>query len=412
MKRLLSSTDEDFNNEVEALKLVRKLRHPHLVKLLGTFKYRDSYYLIFRWAVDDLKTFWQNSPFPNPDATRSTWTLQQCLGIAKGLQLIHRGRFLPGRSILRGRHGDIKPANILRYAPRAGSQDTELGVLKISDFGLTRFHHNHSHQREYTNGPLATRTYRAPEGDLKHTISDSWDLWSLGCLYLEFITWLLQGWDGVTTFSEERKREDQSHYWEVYEDKFFNLTKAKVFGACVKDSVTRVRYCLKSKCDGRLRLKQHIRALHNHPECTDLIHDFLDVISEDLIRIRCDERAKCYEVVRKLEAMKENVLEDEAYYTKGQGRFVTRGTYESDKSCNPTVGLSNPGHAYHHEGGYDDAGKSSKTPGLASESGGEDNSLVRIKNQHSKRRHLSGLLNFLKSCFQSGTRDLGGNANR
>ncbi|KAI0436133.1 kinase-like protein [Xylaria telfairii] len=383
VKRLLNSTDEDFKKEVEALKLVRKLGHPHLIELLATFKYRQFYYLIFRWADDDLMTFWRNNPSPNPVSDTSTWTLQQCLGIAKGLQLIHNGHCSPpGRPKLKGRHGDIKPANILRYAPRAGSQDPKGGVLKIGDFGLSRFHQNNSYRRHYTNGFLATRTYRAPEGDLGGEISYLWDLWPLGCLYLEFLTWLLQGWDAVVAFSEERRLEDQSRYAGVNEDKFFNLNGMKSFGACRKDSVTK-----------------RINTLHNHLECTDLIHDFLDVISQDLIRVRYGRRAKCDRIVQRLEAMVQECSKNNAYYSKPRQRFTTRPTCESDKICNLGTTVPNVGHKYHLEDTYREATRSSKPPKLDSESGGEENSLMQIKNQIPPKRSLRTFLDFLGSCF-------------
>ncbi|KAI0904833.1 kinase-like protein [Ustulina deusta] len=377
VKRLLCSTDENFNKEVEALKLVRKLRHPHLIELLGTFQYRQSYYLIFQWAIDDLQTFWKSNPSFNPVPTMSRWALQQCLEIARGLHLIHGGQCPPpGRSGLRGRHGDIKPANILRYAPRAGSEDSEWGVLKISDFGLTRFYENHSYRREYINGPPATRTYRSPEGDLQHEVSYLWDIWPLGCLYLEFVTWLLQGWDGVVAFAEEREREDQSRDPRLYkEDKFFNINPLKIFGACRKTSVI-----------------DRIRVLHSHPECTEFIHDFLDLISKDLIRIRDRKRAKCDQIVQKLEAMGKKCENNEDYYTQPQIRPLKTLTCESDKSCNPTATVPNVGH-------ISGESRSSRKPGSSSESGAEENSPSRLKNEYKERRYLRRFLYFVRSCI-------------
>ncbi|KAI0428344.1 kinase-like protein [Xylaria sp. FL1042] len=329
VKRLLSSTNEDFNKEVKALKLVRKLGHPHLVELLGTFHYHGSYYLIFLWAVEDLATFWKDNSLSNSDPDMSIWVLQQCLGIAEGLQLIHSGQCSSSeRHTLRGRHGDIKPTNILRYELTPGSQNLKWGLLKISDFGLTRFHQNDSYRREYTNSPMATRTYRAPEGDLRRKISCLWDLWPLGCLYLEFLTWLLQGWHGVVVFSEERHREDQSlHYDFLKEDKFFNMDHMKNFGACRKDSV-----------------RKHIDILHRHPDCTAFIHDFLDLIAEGMIRIREENRAECGQMVQKLEVMKKKCEDNVEYYTKRQQRFAKSATYESDKPRNLIPTESNVGH--------------------------------------------------------------------
>ncbi|KAI3321993.1 kinase-like protein [Xylariaceae sp. AK1471] len=390
VKRLLSSTEENFNREVEALKLVRKFSHPHLIELLGTCNYRHSFYLIFRWADGDLRTFWQNNPVPNSDPTMALWVLQQCLGIAKGLSLIHSGKCSPSpRTNLKGRHGDIKPCNILRYAPRAGSQDPKWGVLAISDFGLTRFHQDQSCWREYKHGPPATLTYRAPEGDLRRKVSYSWDIWPLGCLYLEFLTWLLQGWNAVVIFSEERQHEDRSGYPEVYrEDKFFNLNRVKSFGACRKDSVIR-----------------RIHALYNHPGCNDLIHDFLDLISEDLIRIRNNRRAQCHQIVRRLEAMEKKCENDEAYYTLRQKRLTKKPTYESDKSRKRSVALSNLGDMY-GDNNQGDATESLYGRALDIESGGEHDPLLRTRiNRPRESRYLRYFLYLVKSCFSSDSRN-------
>ncbi|KAI1112577.1 kinase-like protein [Nemania sp. NC0429] len=326
VKRLSSSTNDEFEREVEALKRVRQLNHPHLVKLLGTYKYQEFYYLIFRWATDDLKTFWRNNPSPDSVSSMSIWALEQCLGIAQGLQLIHNDHHSPrNQSGVKGRHGDIKPANILRYAPIPGSQDPAWGVLKISDFGLARFHPNDSYKRQYRNGLVATYAYRSPEADLGGEISYLWDIWPLGCLYLEFITWILRGSNGITAFSEERKDEDESHSLNAYEaDSFFKMDNTKTFRACLKDSVRR-----------------HIDELHGHPECTGLIHDFLALISEDLMRVRAKKRAKCNQIVKRLELMKSKCEDTQDYYTKPQKRLVKRATNKSDKSRTYAVPVSN-----------------------------------------------------------------------
>lgn len=69
----------------------------------------------------------------------------------------------------------------------------------IADFGLAHF-------QSYTNKFKSTRprklfgtpTYRPPECDLNdERISNSWDVWSLGCVWLEFVTWYLLGSEGV-----------------------------------------------------------------------------------------------------------------------------------------------------------------------------------------------------------------------
>lgn len=90
------------------------------------------------------------------------------------------------------------------------------------------------------HGRLATSpTYRAPECDLNEDISPSWDIWSLGCVYLEFLTWYLESWDAFDIFSKQRRKQDSAR--PVLEDKYFILDRRAKFRAKLKTSVTRVR---------------------------------------------------------------------------------------------------------------------------------------------------------------------------
>lgn len=136
-----------------------------------------------------------------------------------------------------GRHGDLKPENILWFKPDGVSDDR--GTLKISDFGLTRFHRSADGQhREQRHTP----TYRAPEYDLNRGIStQAYDIWSLGCVFLEFITWYLHGIHGVDdVFTEVRtmngpKDLSDDSYFIVKRDEVSSVMKAEV-----KPSVTQV----------------------------------------------------------------------------------------------------------------------------------------------------------------------------
>src|SRR3569833_3200461 len=83
------------------------------------------------------------------DRSRVRWLDEQCKGLAEGLRGIHNTKLSSSHEsglqppILDekncGRHGDIKPQNVLWFRQEKGAQGDH-GVLKISDFGLTRFH--------------------------------------------------------------------------------------------------------------------------------------------------------------------------------------------------------------------------------------------------------------------------------
>ncbi len=174
------------------------------------------------------------------------WLITQCRGIATGLRKIHHANTWPKKSLESntetekdwGRHGDIKPENILWFAQPQHR-------LVISDFGLTRYHSSHSRSNvPYANIPGFSKTYRPPEFELENTISQRYDIWTLGCLYLEFLSWFLRGdFHTQKTFSQSRLDDvDNTFGGDFREDKFFNLYfhDGKVYTARLKESVKKV----------------------------------------------------------------------------------------------------------------------------------------------------------------------------
>jgi serine/threonine protein kinase len=203
--------------------------------------------------------FWKLDPKPSDNLTghqMALWFSKQCLGIAEGLSMIHTsGTSLPadnsnsGTHQIHGRHGDLKPENILWFK---SYQDTHpscsLGVLKISDFGLTRFNGTRSKSHVDARGVGMSPTYRAPEYDIARQIAQSYDIWTLGCVLLEFATWYLLGWTEVDTFSQERTNNDDIEFKQHREDAFFNYVSLtdtdgkRKMGARAKESVADVSF--------------------------------------------------------------------------------------------------------------------------------------------------------------------------
>lgn len=158
----------------------------------------------------------------------------QWLGLAHGLLAIHHcppdeenelsdGQANDGFGAQRvnGRHGDIKPENILWFQMQNG-EDEQLpanGKLVISDFGLTEFHRFETGIVNPRGIPISP-TYRAPEYDVSAGITQSYDIWTLGCVLLEFIVWYLQGIDTFDRFSQDRATQDTGV---ISEDKYFRI---------------------------------------------------------------------------------------------------------------------------------------------------------------------------------------------
>lgn len=107
-----------------------------------------------------------------------------------------------------GRHGDITPGNILWYGTQLESAGTLSGTLKIADFGQAELNSKHSRTRE--RSVANTLTYRPPECDVQpNLIRQSYDIWCLGCVYLEFVTWMLGGASLLLQFSRLRNTPDR-----------------------------------------------------------------------------------------------------------------------------------------------------------------------------------------------------------
>lgn len=213
-----------------------------------------------------MKHLWSHhDPDLVSDDTWTFWAAEQCHGLAEGLTSIHyaemsmdeiqpltaRGdRSLhpsddpnPGPDGDRdfGRHGDIKPNNILWFM----HEDNRWGhgVLKITDFGLTAFHREHTTKVFHGLVRGTTLTYEAPEFRTIEYISRPYDIWSLGCVYLELATWAIKGFSEIKHFRMARTQE-KDYRDNLSLDVFYVLTRneheTKSSGAEVKKSVLKV----------------------------------------------------------------------------------------------------------------------------------------------------------------------------
>lgn len=246
MKELRSSRSTDaFAREVAALKRFNGKANNHLIQLLATFTQDDKQSLLFPWADGgNLRDFWRSNKEPLRTTSSShmipiSWILEQLLGLADALAALHNDKALGGSY----RHGDIKPENILWFRTdshdTSGSNRIDLGSLKISDFGLATYHSKETvSDRKSLRG--FTQTYRPPECDVRdYNVSSKYDIWTLGCVYLEFITWLLDGWQGVDQKFPTARTTDTSHPEDPQaDDSFFSVSNGS---AKVKPAVTEVR---------------------------------------------------------------------------------------------------------------------------------------------------------------------------
>ncbi|KAH0426457.1 FAD binding domain protein [Colletotrichum camelliae] len=314
VKRLKKSDGVAFKKEVDTLKRFSVNTSKHLIQLLATYRYQNNYYLIFPWADSNLQGLWESIKNPPHSLNLSLWVARQCHGLAVGLSNIHVYQSQPENDLRVpslvptshekpfGRHNDIKHENVLWFRDNSKDAEDYAGQLKISDFGFVNFNSEGS-RSIVPNQALFTPTYRPPECAVpNHTISRALDLWSLGCLYLEFVTWLLKGYAAATDdFTDKRLSEGQhSDVKEFQDDNFFTMESGVL---SLKPSVI--------KC---------MMDLHMDPHCTPYLHDFLDCIADHLLVPNPAGRISCAKLVCKLGSILQKCEENPEYCTKDDPR--------------------------------------------------------------------------------------------
>lgn len=338
LKRLRFTTEAAFKAEVGPLKRLGDNENSHIIQLLTTFQYREEYNLVFEWADGgNLYDFWQAFPqpeYPPRNHGLGKWFATQLTGLASALSLIHKCDIDPqapnvsafnsqdGRKKY-GAHGDLKPENILWFKAGPNSKESHnLGTHKLSDFGLTSFHSLESRKRFLPTGISAT--YRAPECDLDRHISQKYDMWSLGCVLLEHLTWYLLGSEAVNEFGHKRSQESQSAF---KEDNFFSIQDVHSLqggGATIKRSVHDVSMNYTRRETLGLTIMQQFNKLRSLSNCSDFISDILDFVQDKLLRMYPDRRCEVSEFLRFTQQTGQKCMDDEVYCTQRITPIKTR----------------------------------------------------------------------------------------
>ncbi|OHE97896.1 hypothetical protein CORC01_06759 [Colletotrichum orchidophilum] len=215
-KEMRIGMDSYYEKEAEILKTIRNLESPHLIKPLAAYRRGDLRGFLFPWGEGgNLKEFWVNQEgkphVPVKDPQLVLWVLQQLQGICGSISALHERNC---------RHGDLKPENILHF-----HENETRGILRVADVGLARFHIEATRDRkQVTNTMTGTVRYEPPEFGHTVKISRLYDVWSLGCVFLEFLIWVLYGNSKLREFNRASIEEK---FWSKGDDGYHQHREVK-----------------------------------------------------------------------------------------------------------------------------------------------------------------------------------------
>ncbi|KAH7156589.1 hypothetical protein EDB81DRAFT_928634 [Dactylonectria macrodidyma] len=194
--KTLKNTDKNFaEQEAAVLETMRGLKSEHLIKAIAYYKQGKSHCFMFPWAEQgNLWEFWMNKQnTPNTSRSCLTWVFTQLTGLALAIEELHT----PTQSRGGCRHGDLKPENILCFQSGVHQDYESLSSVRlvITDVGLAKVHDQVTKRRAATATTVSTERYAAPEMKTNPNgrLSRRFDIWSMGCIFLEFAIWILYG---------------------------------------------------------------------------------------------------------------------------------------------------------------------------------------------------------------------------
>ncbi|OAY36731.1 proline-rich receptor-like protein kinase PERK3 [Manihot esculenta] len=165
-KIIVNEDQENLEDQFEEIDVLRKIRHPNVVKLVGYCNEGSNRLLVLEYLMNkSLNSYLHGKKF-------LYWSsrLNIAIGSAKGILYLHKCGII---------HRDVKTDNILL--------DDNLEP-KIADFSLSKFLPNTDNISHITSVLKGTNIYVDPEYSSIQKVSAKSDIYSFGVVLLELIT--------------------------------------------------------------------------------------------------------------------------------------------------------------------------------------------------------------------------------
>lgn len=213
LKTFESASLSYWANEKQAFTALQQQRNKGMIQCLGCYAilpgatdaypslYREMNILLEYGRFDLMGIFEHRNPPVNSPEIEEFW--RSLVEVVDALKGIHD--FKTQKDRYHGWHNDIKPENIIVVNER----------YKLADPGFAKFkktleqEDGESLPRIIAHG--GTATYAAPEryarkSGMNVPVSQSVDLWSIGCIFSMAATWIVLGYQGIRQFDCIRER--------------------------------------------------------------------------------------------------------------------------------------------------------------------------------------------------------------